>query len=654
MTSELQGTSTPAVASTDAAVSGPSTLSNSDGSDSLSASDNSTLTSDEIFRIVRGWSPRATIRVDFYRDHRYTPKRIPDEPPNTPWALYLTDRSGRFHLLGLDFDDRPGTPTGAARRAAEQVSRKLHQLDVPHLLCASGGRNGRHLWIRLTSPVESLQVRRLANALTTRYGKVFDATPLRNSTSGCVRAPGSPHRFGGHSQALRTAGRPAARALEWANEGADPSAVDALLEWARPATGPTGNDDRSNPRNVTVTKQLRVIDHQLGMIPGATRPLPEHIQRLAQANPAPYADTSRIAWSIMLSAAHAHWSLEDITRAATVTRLPGLEHLRSAPTPNGHRAPRTDPKEHTARQWHRALTAAAAAPPPPEDTPTSHARQHVRAALTAAEQHPFFRGSPQAFRRWAALAAIADLMYRADTIDDFELDVRRWAIAAGTTKSVLAITVRELMDTGWLIRTRQHAGTKAAAYRLCIPAVHVRGHKVSHPPEAPPEQAFDRARNYLSHLNRDVWQHSSLGPSTAIVHWWMCHSPTLRQEGLQAATGLTRRHLDTAIRVLETHRLVRHGQAIDRERIYRGVATFLGVDGILERRRTRYRHESLVWAWWCAEVTWRSAPASAKPALSVRHTYGQFPTLADGSCDWASAMHRVARVEALRTKAQSA
>ncbi|GAA3142226.1 hypothetical protein GCM10020255_022280 [Rhodococcus baikonurensis] len=76
---------------------------------------------------------------------------------------------------------------------------------------------------------------------------------------------------------------------------------------------------------------------------------------------------------------------------------------------------------------------------------------------------------------------IADLMYRADSTDDFELDVRRWAIAAATTKTILAATVWELIDAGWLVRTRPHSGPKAAAYRLVIPAVQKVGHKVTHP-----------------------------------------------------------------------------------------------------------------------------------------------------------------------------
>ncbi|GAA3145086.1 hypothetical protein GCM10020255_022810 [Rhodococcus baikonurensis] len=72
-------------------------------------------------------------------------------------------------------------------------------------------------------------------------------------------------------------------------------------------------------------------------------------------------------------------------------------------------------------------------------------------------------------------------MYRADSTDDFELDVRRWAIAAATTKTILAATVWELIDAGWLVRTRPHSGPKAAAYRLVIPAVQKVGHKVTPP-----------------------------------------------------------------------------------------------------------------------------------------------------------------------------
>ncbi|WP_137725830.1 hypothetical protein [Prescottella subtropica] len=602
----------------------------------------------ELFDTVREWSPRTTIRIDPHGDHRYVAARLPATAPDVPWALHLADRNSQFHVLCMDFDDRPGKTPGAARKAAEQVSRMLTRAEIPHLLCASGGRHSRHLWIRLTAPADAKRVRRLAEALTRHCGTVFDATPLLNPGSGCARAPGSPHRHGGHSQILRTAGRPATEALAWATDGADPTVIETLTAWA-------GGDTAANPgvnthpHSVTLTKALRVIDHDRGVIPGTKRALPDRIRQLAHATPAAGADTSRTAWSVMLSAAHAHWTLDDITTAALTTRMPGLEHLRTTRADTG-RTPRTDPTEHIAHQWDRALAVAAAAPPATTDTDAhSHARSHVRAALTAAERDGFFRGSAQAFRRWAALSVIADMMYRADTVTDFELDIRRWAVAAATTKSVLAATVRELMDTGWLIRTRPHSGTRAAAYRLCIPTLQVDGHKDSHPPEPPLGNALDRARSYLTHLTRDVWQHPVLGPAAARLHWMLREHPGTSRARLRHATGLSIGEFDTTMEALHRHRLIHQDVAVDRERIYHGVAAFLGVHGTLERRRTRYRHESMVWAWWCAEIAWRTAAAGSKPSSAARDLYGRFPTFADGRCDWATAMHRVAAVDARRT-----
>ncbi|MBM4569178.1 hypothetical protein GS489_01325 [Rhodococcus hoagii] len=609
---------------------------------------NSTLSAAELFNTVRRWSPRTTIRIDPHRDHRYVAARLPETTPDVPWALHLADRRGQFHVLCMDFDDRPSNSPSAARKAAEQVSRVLARAEIPHLLCASGGRHSRHVWIRLTAPADAARVRQLAAALARRYGGVFDATPMVNPGTGCVRAPGSPHRHGGHSQALRTAGRSAADALAWAAGGADPAVIETLTAWAGGDTA-ANSGARTRSHSVTLTKALRVINHERGTIPGTKRALPERIRQLAHATPGAGADTSRTAWSVMLSAAHAHWTLDDITAAALVDRMPGLEHLRTSRSTVG-RTPRTDPAAHIAHQWHRALAVAAAAPPATADTDAhSHARSHIRAALTAAERDPFFRGSAQGFRRWAALSVIADMMYRADTITDFELDVRRWAVSAATTKSVLAATVRELIDAGWLIRTRKHSGPRAAAYRLCIRALQMDGHKDSHPPAAPHGNALDRARSYLTHLTRDVWQHPALGPTAARLHWTLREHPGLSRARLRHTAGLTMDEFDTAIGALTRHRLIHKDAAVDRERIYHGVAVFLGVQGTLERRRTRYKRESMVWAWWCAEVEWRTAPADAKPSSAVRARCGRFPTFPDGRCDWATAMHRVAVIESCCT-----
>lgn len=642
---DVQGTSTPRCAST--------SLPNSGGSVTPTDPDNCTFAT-TVFDTVRSWSPRLTIRVDTAGEHTYAPTRMPSQAPEVPWALYLADSRGRFRLLCLDFDDRQGNQPGAARRAAEQVSRRLHQLDTPHLLCASGGRHSRHLWIRLAETVTATQVRSLAAAFTQKYKDTFDASGLLNPTSGCARAPGSPHRYGAPSQPLRTAGRNAADALAWADTGADPSVVDNLTAWAGGTIPASTRTDR-HCDSVTLTKRLRTIDCTRGMIPGTTRPLPEHIRALANTAPTASADTSRISWSIMLSAAHAHWSLDDITAAALTDQLPGLEHLRTESGGAGHggRRTRKTPHDHIAHQWERALNAVAAAPATPKADVLSHARKHVRAALAAAENTPFFRGSAQGFRRWAALAVIADLMYRADSTDDFELDVRRWAIAAATTKTILAATVWELIDAGWLVRTRPHSGPKAAAYRLVIPAVQKVGHKVTHPLPIAPEHALERSRAYLNHLGRDVWQHHKLGPVAAMVHWTLSVAPELSRARLRHTTGVSIDVFEGVLTVLTANRLIHRGQAVNRERVYAGVAGYLGVAGMLERRQTRYRRESKVWAWWCSEIEWRAAPATAKPSSPVRDLYGRFPTYSGGHCDWSAAMRRVAAVETQGAKAST-
>lgn len=124
--------------------------------------------------------------------------RLTRSLPTQPAATYLYTRTGRTHLLALDFDcsrgDRAAVEADLAT-AAEWITRcggvtvSDRSPGGAHLLCP--------LAIGTTAGVEEIThlVRLLAARLPT-----LDKTPNTNADTGCLSAPGTPAKQGGYRQ----------------------------------------------------------------------------------------------------------------------------------------------------------------------------------------------------------------------------------------------------------------------------------------------------------------------------------------------------------------------------------------------------------------------------------------------------------------------
>src|SRR4051794_6001443 len=123
-------------------------------------------------------------------------------PPGRPYAVYLADADGEYWLLGCDLD----SGRGPVREDLAELRALLDRAGLPHLVCASGPGEGRHVWIGLVEAVPAALVARLADALAARLPSL-DTAPLRNPRTGCLRPPGAPHRLPGAVSIL--AGDPA-------------------------------------------------------------------------------------------------------------------------------------------------------------------------------------------------------------------------------------------------------------------------------------------------------------------------------------------------------------------------------------------------------------------------------------------------------------
>lgn len=170
-----------------------------------------------------GWSPTDIIGVDRRATNKYVRRRLcgvagsssktrpapgrlvprdrrHEAPyPDAPTAIPLHDANGRLCLLALDFDDH-GKPGADPICDVADLIIRLDQIRCPHVVAESSHDGmGRHVWIFLTEPLEGSRRNRLVNALSRRYLSL-DTAPLRNTSTGRVRYPGSPHRRGGHSR----------------------------------------------------------------------------------------------------------------------------------------------------------------------------------------------------------------------------------------------------------------------------------------------------------------------------------------------------------------------------------------------------------------------------------------------------------------------
>lgn len=540
---------------------------------------NHPLSTWEIIR--QQWMSRPTIRVDRDGDHAvYIDAPAGAERPDRPHALYLADERQRFHLLGFDFDAHQDGLLPKVDAAALQAI--LTAANIPHLACTSGPGEGVHVWVRLSAPATAAAVRGLAKALDTAFPS-FDPTPLLNPTTGCLRAPGSPHRHGGHSTPLGDVHVLPARFEDVARALAGLAASSST-----PAKAASMTAIRRQPIDTTSwgTPHLR----------GPRRPLPAQFRALAHKPIGLADDASAIAWSLMLACAHARFTQEDLHRAAFIDMWPGLEYLRTI-RQDDHRTPRPRQEQHLEQQWHRAVDTAASIPAPTEDTCSDQWRA---AALRVAAFQQQCDTQPA---RWKGCTGIVDRLLvdalcwhtaRAAT-KTVHLSERAWALTAGLDRSTVHRRLRVLVRDGWIVRRREAAGPWAAQWSLREGG----GYSGSGPN---PTQVVEALGKRLESARHDVWCAPGYGQS-AWTLWQaiLAGAHTVRE--LQAASGLGRTAVKEKLAGLTQARLI-DGQGrrayIGRQRLT-AAAEHLGVRGAHADKTRLYALHSAAFVWWLTD-----------------------------------------------------
>lgn len=593
-------------------------------------------------------SPRTTCMLDRDGTHNYTPASLPTDFPQTPWALHLTDRQRQFRLLGFDLDDHDERRGADVATDLALLTSVCDELELPYLVCASGSGNGRHLWLHC-EPTSAVIVDRIALATKTLC-RTFDPTPLRNPDTGCLRAPGSPHRLGGAStirpHGEHPTGMHALRAL-----AANPSSTARIEAFADTLAGLAQQQlvaQERTPDTMTSTAPA-AVDHAASdrVSPALSPDAPAHISAPltglgARRTLQPFAvellardpgnDASRTSHTIARAFVYARRSVDEFIHAALVDKAPGLEHIRTERSKHANeRRPRTRPEAHAIRQFQQAVASIPAHHLRPLGSGTSGASQRrqeaTEIALSAVEIA--YRGAGwvgatgAVFHRTLASLAQVSITRGRRVVT---LSTRSWAKQAGLTVPQISLVSRALEDAGWIQCVSAAAGPLAAQWQIVDRreglqwVTHFSNTAGAHPPRgtflSTARQLVDLAPESGRH---DCWELPGLGTTGHAI--WLTlqlHGPT-SEAGLAGQLGMDPRTVRKTVAALARFDLVRGcgGEVLRPLPLSRADShcTQLACVGTQAQRWHRYAVESARWAVRCAERVWRtSLDKSTAPA----------------------------------------
>lgn len=549
------------------------------------------------------WSPRQYVRVDPRKAHTFaTTRRLTDGAPaiGIPFALHLTDESGRFRLLALDFDAHHAGSTATTDLSA--CTTALTAAGIEHLVCSSGPSGGYHVWIRLSTAISPARLAPLVDAFTAAWPSL-DRGPLTNPRTGCVRAPGAPHRSGGTSIPLGdTTIRPVSlRLLRTVLTHLQDHPQSQAAATTTPSTVPVHIDVEGHPH-----------------LAGPRRPLPTRLRALATTPVTAGKDASAIGWSILLACAHARMQHHEVHRAAFTDRWPSLEFLRTQRTTRGDRTPRLDGGAELARQWAKAVTAASYSPRT-TSTPSAARRTAEHAVadlLTRMNDTPRqWAGKTGAQSRLVLLALAARTL--AAATEQVHFSERDWALTAGLTRDTVADRLKELAHHGWIERTQRAAGPWAAIWRIANPGGGKQGSGAVFTPAL-----AQQLQEELACARADVWHARQLGVLGMRI-WTALASGRVPVGELAAQLGVCPATVRSKLRALRAFGLCTGaGRAYQGQSRLSRAAAAAGVTGAHADRVRLYRLQSAVFVWW---FTTRYQPEDSD-ALGQ---WGTFPTPAE-------------------------
>ncbi|MCQ4045794.1 hypothetical protein ACFOSC_27740 [Streptantibioticus rubrisoli] len=420
-------------------------------------------------------SPRLSLRVDTRSTdgkwlHKYVERSLPRTAPTRPYAVYLSSCWGRYRWLCFDLDDKRGDvgPDLAT------LLRWLEEAGITYVVAASGSAGGRHVWVAAETLLDSVLVASIAVAAAKRL-PTLDYGLLKNR-KGAARPIGAPHRNGGRSQLMFPQdSRTAAALLTPATCGNSSEAFTRLLLIidAVPARV------EIRPRIIGKDQFTEIIDDELGPRLAGTPNTVLDRETLAQLTRRPPEDrVSEVCGSVLTKLALRRWTFPMVERLLRerAYREGGLLHLCTSPGNGTLRVvlDADDVTEKLERQWARCVAYAATLPLTEESLAWTETIGDVVALVeqvqAAADACP---------KRWAKKSGPADraaldlrclLALRSGTTV-LDLDVRRAALAVGSSSSAMHRAQHRLSLDGWLA-ARTSDGPAATHELLPVTASH--------------------------------------------------------------------------------------------------------------------------------------------------------------------------------------
>lgn len=577
-------------------------------------------------------------------------------PPSEPWCIDLADENEIFRLLCFDFDGKSaGVVDPDLMTRAQDECDALHQLlvdhSIPHVVCQSSGGGGRHIWIRLDGASTDV-THPLSTAARVNY-TTLDFGMLRNARTGAARPPLAPHRDGSASSVIYgdldelIHARVPNSALEQLTESLTAMAPEAVATDTQPSGPVDAQHSTHRPLSAAGASHMATIK-------GGSNP-------------------SWTGFMCLLSAAHANWTLADVTHAARTA--PGMEHYRTKNVGDGHRRKRNagEAAARLERQWLKAQSLAALhanAPSRKEPRDLSELDEIVTQATDVLERFAIQPGrwnsTEAAASNRSVLTALVYLSLRTGK-RSVAASIRQLALIAGIGRTAAADALLRLSAEGFIERVHPNEGVNASEWRVTSHFSTGSGRVRSQLPKnpRPPAELFllrsallRDVEQMLTDAAHDLFTRPGLGHRAGQLYAALSgQTEPMTVAAAARRLGLTPRHTTTIMsRLRKAKLLIRRGDGWLRSvRDLRDrAARFLGLDGILKLRGSRYRAERSVWTWWLAEyATMQSKPQERprRPHVTSRpieftsepgeRSWPRYPRHADGTANHKEARYYV-------------
>lgn len=519
--------------------------------------------------------------------------------PPLPAALPLFTHIRRTSILGLDFD--------ATHHGENQVRDDV--ADAVALIEGAGGltivdrspSGGMHIWVPLWSEAAHRPeaLRPMLEAMRRRW-RTLDITPMTNSRTGCLTAPGSRCIGGGFRQLIT----PLDRAIH-AARGRSPAGTLGKINTALGAfTFPQPDSPTVTPSSAKTRKPVARGQRREDLPSPYARAfatdgvLPAHRPDWTRS----HARQNVLTWAV-----RANWSLDEVEERMRTGHWVGLSDAYAKyGSASAHRL---------ACDWDRALAWADTVPP--DIQVLSHQHKHtggrklrrwVAQARKWVRLCPLLEGQVKA----TALCVLQALASGASKTGRMVLAMGgRWlSIGAGLlSEPTVWATLRVLreLDGSPLRWVQAHVGSLADEYELVAP--HLNGDEVE-----VTEDEVDAASTagvapvwkIIGHRAREVFELvDALGPQSP--------DGRVRSPQVLVRASSSRAATYEAIRLLERWGLLQRGRGWVRrtELTLDEIAAEHGVRELVAERIERHRAQRQMW--WELLALWNSAPSTECP-----------------------------------------